>query len=639
MKKITLLYTLCLAFAVAVNADNRPDLSVLFIDSALVENANAVIRKSEVILDVEDAESATKHVKFAVTRLNSKAGYSAFRVPYDMYSKVKNINIALYDANGKLLRRLKKDDISDHASFDGVSIYSDDRYKYADVVHSQYPYTIEYEYTLSSKGLFNYDEKKIIPWFSVSVEDWKYSLKIPTKLKMLHKAYGYDFEPEQYVVDDQNVTTFSCKNLKALKYEPFAPNDARVFPLIRFIIDQINVEKYRGNMEDWESFSRFMYYLNEGHDNLSDEMIETINQLIANAENDKEKIDILYKYIQENMRYVSVQLGIGGWKAYDAAYVEKNKYGDCKALTWFMKSMLDEIGIESYPALVAAGEENVAFRHDPNFSYPAFNHVFLTVPSEDLWLECTSKTSPTGYAGSFTDDRTVLLIQKDGGQLIQTPVITAADNVISHQAQIQLTEEGGASITNAVLSKGPQHEDFRSLVHYYSQKEQEEWFLEDNSLPTCTIEKLNIQAEDKYPKALMEYEVNIRKYGSKGGKRMFIPINCVNPFDGVPPANANRQFPISVGRAWSEKDQITIQLPANYQIESIPDDNIALESPYGTYKMTIQKDEINHQLIYNRELVVNKVDSPATSYEEFRGFLKSVAKADKMKIVLVQKKT
>ena len=55
--------------------------------------------------------------------------------------------------------------------------------------------------------------------------------------------------------------------------------------------------------------------------------------------------------------------------------------------------------------------------------------------------------------------------------------------------------------------------------------------------------------------------------------------------------------------------------------------------------MTIQKDEINHQLIYNRELVVNKVDSPATSYEEFRGFLKSVAKADKMKIVLVQKKT
>ncbi|NJK82774.1 MAG: transglutaminase domain-containing protein [Saprospiraceae bacterium] len=98
------------------------------------------------------------------------------------------------------------------------------------------------------------------------------------------------------------------------------------------------------------------------------------------AKSNKEKIAILYRFLQDNMRYVSVQLGIGGWQTYDAQYVEQNKYGDCKALSNFMKAMLKTLDIPAYTAAVYGDSRGVPLEAEEDFSFPLFNHVIYIFP-------------------------------------------------------------------------------------------------------------------------------------------------------------------------------------------------------------------------------------------------------------------
>ena len=168
-----------------------------------------------------------------------------------------------------------------------------------------------------------------------------------------------------------------------------------------FVPKTFSYEGFQGDLTSWQTYGDFYKDLNKGRDELSETMKETVKDLIAGANTNSQKIEKLFSYLKKNMRYVSLQLGIGGFQTFDAKFVEKNKYGDCKALSNFMKAMLKEAGIKSFPVLVNAGEE-VFYEVEKDFVFPMFNHVILYVPDEDCWLECTSTANPPGYLGSFT---------------------------------------------------------------------------------------------------------------------------------------------------------------------------------------------------------------------------------------------
>lgn len=639
MKNLTFIACFLFISISGMHAQDRPELAVSHIPLELLSEANAVVRQENGVFEVTSIKTAKETRKMIVTRFNKQAGFRNLYISYDMHSKVGKVKIALYDASGKQIRKVKKDEIKDYASYDGVSLYSDNRYKKVDLAHGSYPYTIVYEYEIQHKGLLHYPSEVIQSAYKTSIEDWTFTIKTPEASAFQYRVFNLEVEPQETTNEGVKTLTFEVKNQKPFKREPLIPTDTRVEPIILFIPEKFGTDEYIGDMSSWEAYGKFMYELNSKHNNLSSEMKAKVKEMTAAATTDAEKIDILYKYVQENMRYVSVQLGIGGWRSYDAAYVEKNKYGDCKALTWFTKSMLESIGIESYPALVLAGGEHTTMNHPEDFSYPLFNHVILTIPSEDTWLECTSKDAPTNYLGSFTDNRSVMLITKDGGKLTRTPATPIEKNATTTKTTVKLTADGAATVVSSSLLTGPSHERMRSRQSYYSEEELKKWFLRTTNLPSCEIQKLAVQADPDRPKALLDYEVTVRKYGSKGGKRIFVPANCLNPFGRVPDAVEERQHPVAVKRGYMESDEVTLHVPEGFEVESIPNESLELTSEFGEYVIQVENNVETGQLVYKRKLKILPVDLPAERYEELRSFYQQIAKADKMKLVLVEKKT
>ena len=133
----------------------------------------------------------------------------------------------------------------------------------------------------------------------------------------------------------------------------------------------------------------------------------------------------------------------------------------------------------------------------------------------------------------------------------------------------------------------------------------------------------------------MDYQITVPRYTSKAGKRIFVPLNNLNPFKNVPKVAKDRTQPIVIKNPRTENDQFVFHIPEGYSIESIPEKEINLETEFGQYKVNIEVSD--EQIIYNRILKINPIELPAERYDSFRNFYKEIGKADAMKIVLVKK--
>jgi len=615
-------------------AENKPEYAISNIPAELLPDAKAVIRLANTDFEVKSLKSATKSVRMVVTRLSDEAPYGSLFVPYDAYSKVGKMRVWLYDAKGNEIRKIDKDEMQDYSAVSGFSIYEDDRLKYVDLSYGTYPYTIEYEYEISYSQIMSYPVWAIQE-FHTAVEKSTYTIRLPQGKTYHSKPIQLDVEPIQTVSNGTQIDIWTVTNVKAVEREPMLAHPDQVLAKVLITPAQFEVKNYVGSMSSWEAFGEFMYRLNAERDVLSPDMQAQVQEITADLTTDAEKIDALYRFLQNNMRYVSVQLGIGGWQTFDADYVETNKYGDCKALTNFMKAMLQTVGIEAYPALIRNSKK--PYEVDEHFALPSFNHVILYVPAEEMWLECTSNSFPPDYIGSSNADRPVLLVTENGGKLARTPAMQPQENVQKSITHVHLQADGQAVLQDEVTLTGAMHDLYRAASRQLSEEERRKWFLENSSLPMATIEQLEISALQEEPIAKLNYRLEIPRFASRAGRRLFATVNVTNAHTYVPPPVDERSFPARINTGRLEVDTVIIALPEGMKMESIPEEMISLQTDFGAYQASFQQEE--GKVIYTRKLELQAMEIAPERYEELRDFFKEIAKADAVKMVLVEKKT
>src|SRR3546814_899435 len=195
------------------------------------------------------------------------------------------------------------------------------------------------------------------------------------------------------------------------------------------------------------------------------QMVAYVKALVAGLASDKEKAAVLYGFLQRKTRYVSIQIGIGGFKPMAAATVDRLGYGDCKGLVNYMRALLAVVDIPSYYCVVEAGNAKRGIRAD-FASMDQGNHVILCVPLEQdtVWLECTSQRLPFGFLGSFTDDRTVWACTPEGGKLLKTPGYAVAASTQERRAELQLAGDGTVAGHMQTVFSGGQYDNHLEIA-------------------------------------------------------------------------------------------------------------------------------------------------------------------------------
>ena len=301
-----------------------------------------------------------------------------------------------------------------------------------------------------------------------------------------------------------------------------------------------------------------------------------------------------------------------------------------------MKSLLEIVEIPSDWVVIYRGNEGRQ-EVDENFVNPTFaNHMILYVPSEDMWLECTSKNYPANYIGGDNHDRPVLLINEKGGTLSRTPKYGLGENKSITRANINLNEKGGAVIKKQTTYHGPGHDVYRYLKDY-PKDDVEKYIIQNTTLPALTLDKFAIETKEDKPVAVVDFNITVPRYASKAGKRVFVPINNLNPFTEVPASEENRINPVKIENDYHEKDEYIFDLPEGYKVESVPEEKTLLESEYGKFSLDLKVTD--KTVTVSRNLEIYAVEIPAADYNKLRDFYKKIAQIDATKMVLVKKST
>ena len=464
----------------------------------------------------------------------------------------------------------------------------------------------------------------------ISVEHSRFSVLSPAGYQFRHKAFNYPGDP----VVDGNTRSWTVKDLPAVRSEALSPPWHEYNPMVILGPTDFQVDNYKGNMSSWQDFGRFVYTLNAGRDQLPPSIQQVVRSITDTSLSSREKVMRLYEFLQRSTRYVSIQLGIGGWRPYDAKYVATNGYGDCKALTNYMYSLLKEAGINSYYALVRAGKNEKFITTD--FPSQQFNHVILCVPlpGDTIWLECTSQTLQAGYLDELTTDRYSLLVDASGGRLVRTPAYGSDANRRTRKIEASLAADNGLRVSTRTDYSGLQQEEIHGMGNHLAPEKMQALLSAKFDFPGYRLERFDYQqGMSDVPSITETLGIFMENFAAVTGRRLFIVPNIMSQSHQRYENDTARRNDIMTGYPAVLTDSVIIELPQGYGPEEMPND-IHLDTPFGSYHASIILS--GNKLMYYRQLKRNGGRFAAAQWNEFASFHEAIYRADRNRVVLVR---
>ena len=599
------------------------------IPEKLKEGAHAVKRFEEISFVVTDIDNATLRVHQVYTVLDKQGdAYLSFAESESKFMKLKDVEIKGYNANGVQVKRYKKKDLYKQMSVDGL--VADYAFYKLNLSSTSYPATIEIEYEFNYSGTLFYPAYDIMKT-DESVEHSSFTVKVPADLGLRYKAQKTDIEPVVTQDGKFSLYKWEANNLKALPKEEESVSAEFYSPRIVLAPNKFRLYNTTGDLSSWKSFGEWSYKLYDGLDELPEDRITFFRNMVKHASSDREKAAILYKYLQDNFRYVSIQLRIGGWKPFPAKFTDEQKYGDCKGLSFYMHTMLKAVGVKSYLALVNAeyNKQRVA----ADFPAQQFNHVIVCVPQpgDSIWLDCTMNHNDFDVLGTFTENKNALLVTENGGVLVSTPSSESAANVLIASTEIKLNEDGSGISHTATYSKG----ELTTVMRYmYNANKDDQKRVLVNYLGFKQPDAFRLTQASNAHDYNVDVDLSIEKIPQfTAGSKMFLNPRIYSIWQSKLPKAEGRTQDFYFRAPFIKIDTTRYHLPQDFTVDILPKP-ASLQCDYASYKTEYVFDENKGEVVCLARLELKQNRIPASKYADIKSFFDKVLSEETQKVII-----
>lgn len=605
------------------------------------KDTNAVILLDETQTTVQNnGQIDTLHREaIRILRPEGKREYGGVAVPYDKETKVAYVKGWTIESNGHEIAASDKD-IFDRSYFDDVE-YTDARIKGLPFPEAEPGNVVGFEYVQKGRPYILEDSW----WFQDTspVVTARLVLQLPPGWEFTTAWFNYPEQQPQTAGSNRYV--WEVKNLPGIETEPDMPPWKAVAGwagVKYFPADPALRAKFSGT---WKDLGLWHANLTQSSRAPSPQIKQKVADLTSAIPDTLGKMRAITDYMQRNIRYYAVEIGIGGYQPHPASEVFAHQFGDCKDKATLLGSMLGVLGLQTYYVVV---HTNRGFVH-PNYpSLDSFNHVILAIHLPDdvpdaglyaivhdanlgklLIFDPTNEYVPLGYLPWYLQDNYGLLVAPDGGELISLPLLPPSTNRLLRTGKFTMTSNG--SLIGDVQELewgGPAAQERRAFLTAEPAKRSEifDGFL-TNFLASFTLTGASLGNLDKYDDVLsLNYKFVSPAYANAAGDLLFVRPRVVGDKNTgmlrLFTEHKPRKYPIEFEEATRQDDVFDISLPAGYVVDGLPQP-VQADCDYASYRSETKfADGVLH---YKRTFEIKDVMVPKEKLPAVRDFLQQVA--------------
>jgi Domain of Unknown Function with PDB structure (DUF3857)/Transglutaminase-like superfamily len=612
------------------------------------EKTNAVVLYSETTVSIQPNGKIKRLYREAVKILRPEgSSWGTFREYFDAQSRITDMRAWCIPAAGKDYEVKEKDAVeSALLGLDGGELVSDVRSKTMMVPAAIPGSIVGYEV-----------EQELRPY--MMVDTWRVQDVIPVREAhyKLTLPHGWTYKanwlnhPEQAPVQSGNGEwSWSLTDIHGIRPERYMPPWNGI--AASMVVAWAPPASSESNIQTWSDLSAWYMALMRDRRVATPEIKAKTAELTGALGSTDEKIRALANFVQSDIRYVAIELGIGGHQPHTAPDVFLHRYGDCKDKANLLITMLKEIGVDAYAVVIntVRGSITASTPPDLNFDHaivaislpPTIQAPYLKATLSDpkigrlLFFDPTNDLIPFGSLSGGLQANYGMLVMEDGGHLVRLPQLPGDTNGMIRTAKLTLDEKGMLSGEVIEIRSGDsaayQRGRLRSVtVNTDKIKPVEQ--VAAASLSTFQILKASVANLSVLDRPFeWHYSLEAENYAKTAGDLLLVrPRVLGKQSDGFLETKEAREFPVEFEGPVVDTDNYEIVLPPGYEVEELPA-AVNIDESFASYKS--KTEAVGHTLHYTRTIEIKDLSVPAAKAEQLKSFYRAIAADERNSAIL-----
>ena len=469
------------------------------------------------------------------------------------------------------------------------------------------------------------------------VQNRTITLLIPDWLEsdiLLVNEENYQIEKTSEKLPNKGLTkiTYHAVNLKGYKAENNSLGMQRSYPHLLILNKKVNLDKSNQDLLS-DMNDKYAWYkkLINGLDADYSEIEPLVKELTAGAETDLQKVERIFYWVQDNIKYLAFEDGIAAFRPDEAHLVLAKRYGDCKGMANLTKAMLKEAGFDARLSWLGTNSINY------DYSLPTLavdNHQICTVflDGKTYFLDPTEKFVGISSLAERIQGKPVMIENGDHCLLDTIPVLPSEHNQEQYKITFSLDEDRLTGIYHARYDGNSMLDLFRYLNSNEKSKEVE--LLEDYldrgrkniNFSSLTYENLYKRSVPFSIDANLEVESSINAFSDE----LYIELDPYKEFNFFS-IEEERVDDFYIGEKIDLAAEISLQIPAGYQIKHLPDE-LSLSTDYYTMKCAYEL--VGKEIKYVKTFRFYKSIIPVEEFEDWNSAIKRLNQFYEDQIIL-----